>query len=170
MPKKIDILILEDFSTLESLLRKTSTDLLRSRIKALILLKKGNISYQSELSKKLGYTEKTVREWLKLYKSTGLEGLLSLKSGGNGKSTISEKARVLISEKLNSPSTTITSYSELQFILEKEHQIQINYKTLYGYCRRHHQSKLKVARKSHYKKDEQAVEAFLKIPRSARTH
>jgi len=54
---------------------------------------------------------------------------------------------------------TITSYVELKHILEEELGEEILYDALYSHCRRKYKSKLKVAIKSHYKKDQNA-EAF----------
>ena len=63
MPKKISINIIESEQELQLLLNKTNTDRVRGRLKALLLLKKGKVSYQNELARKIGFTEKTVREW-----------------------------------------------------------------------------------------------------------
>lgn len=68
-----------------------------------------------------------------------------------------------IEKKLNDPETTITSYVELKHILEEELGEEILYKALYSHCRRKYKSKLKIARKSHHKKDPSA-EAFFKKP------
>ncbi len=54
--------------------------------------------------------------------------------------------------------TTITSYIELLRLLEAKRNETVNYGTLY--CKRKHKSKLKIARKSHYKKKEN-TEVFL---------
>lgn len=162
MPKKISVSVKESISELEGLLKKVKSERARGRIKALLLLKKEKVSYQLELARKIGFTEKTVREWLKRYEREGLASCIKIRVGGNGKSTITDEARLIIAEKLNDAHTNITSYTELLEVLKEEYQFDIKYKTLYGFCRRHHQSKLKVARKSHYKKDEQALEAFKK--------
>ena len=69
MPKKIHLSILESEQDLRLLLTKNTTDRVRGRIKALLLLKQGKVEYQSHLANKLGFTEKTIREWLKLYQS-----------------------------------------------------------------------------------------------------
>ena len=46
------------------LLNKTTTDRIQGRLKALILIKSGKVDYQLQLASKLGFTEKTIREWL----------------------------------------------------------------------------------------------------------
>ncbi len=56
MPKKIQIVINEDFDFLEKLLTKTSGSLKKDRVKTLILIKKGKYVYYSDIAKKLGRT------------------------------------------------------------------------------------------------------------------
>lgn len=162
MPKKISITILESEKVLSSMLNKSTTDRVRGRLKALLLLKRGKVTYQSELAIKLGFTEKTIREWLKLYDSEGLSSLVQIRVGGNRDSILSSEIINFIKEHLNDEQTTITSYVELQQLIYETFGQDINYKTLYGYCTRVFSSSLKVSRKSHYKKDEQAIEAFKK--------
>lgn len=170
MPKKIQIPVLESEKELRSLLSKTTTDRVRGRIKALLLLKQGKVSYQSQLATKLGFTEKTIREWLKLYESEGLSGLTKVRVGGNRDSALSQDILVFIEAQLNNPQTTITSYVELQQLIQDTFSEAVNYKTLNGYCNRVFKSKLKVSRKSHYKQDEKAVEAFKKTAEHADRH
>ena len=162
MPKKIQISVLESEKELRLLLAKTTTERVRGRIKALLLLKQGKVHYQSQLATKLGFTEKTIREWLKLYRSEGLSSLITVRVGGNRDSVIPKEILVFIEEQLNNPQTTITPYVELQQLIENTFGETVNYKTLNGYCNRVFKSKLKVSRKSHYKKDDKALEAFKK--------
>lgn len=126
-------------------------------------MKTKKYDFQSDIGKKLGRTEKTIREWLKAYSENGFSELMEIKSGGNNTRTISDRAIELIEKKVTDSKTTITSYVELQLMIEKELKEKIEYGTLYSHCKRKFQSKLKVARKSHYKKDENA-EAFFKKP------
>ena len=67
-----------------------------------------------------------------------------------------------ISEKVKDINTTITSYLELQLLIEEELKEIVAYGALYSHCRRNYKTKLKVARKSHHKKDEKAEELFKK--------
>ncbi|MBF6657606.1 helix-turn-helix domain-containing protein [Flavobacterium columnare] len=163
MPKKIQIVINEDLDFLEKLLVKTTASLKKDRVKTLILIKKGKYVYYSDIAKKLGRTEKTVRVWVQDYLKKGISEMLCVRSGGNNTKQISDKIAKSIEQKLTDPKTTITSYIELLKLLEAELNETVNYGALYAHCRRKHQSKLKIARKSHYKKDENA-EAFFKKP------
>ena len=90
MPIKVNISVLESEKELLSLLRKTTTDRVRGRLKALLLLKQGKVQYQSQLAIKLGFTEKTIREWLKLYEFEVLSNLIKVRVGGNRESVLSK--------------------------------------------------------------------------------
>jgi hypothetical protein len=103
-----------------------------------------------------------VRQWIQEYAQSGLSSLLKVSSGGNNTRKISKKALELIANKILDAETTITSYIELQLIIEEEINEKIPYGALYSHCRRKHKSRLKVARKSHHKKDEKAEELFKK--------
>ena len=163
MPKKIALSVLEDIDFLEKSFSKAQGSLKKDRIKTLIYVKTGQYFFQSDIAKKLGRTEKTIRHWLNDYIKNGFSGFLEVKSGGNNTRTISDEMILSIDKKITDVKTTITSYVELKLILEQELSQEIQYGALYSYCRRKYKSKLKVARKSHYKKDENA-EAFFKKP------
>ncbi|MCX2764095.1 helix-turn-helix domain-containing protein [Aquimarina muelleri] len=107
------------------------------------------------MAQKLGRTEKTVRGWLQKYSQVGFSGLTTIKSGGNN-------TKVFIAENLTDSTTSITSYIELKLLIAQELEEIVPYFALYAHCRCKHKSKLKVARKSHYKKDPKAEELFKK--------
>jgi transposase len=161
MPKKISITINESADFLNKAYSRTTSRLQQDRIKTLLFLVEKKYHYQSNIAKKLGRTEKTIRDWLKLYVSEGFSSLITVKSGGNNTRTLSDKAITLIEEKVTDASTTITSYVELQLLIEEQLNEKIVYGALYSHCRRKFRTKLKVARKSHHKKDPNA-EAFFK--------
>jgi transposase len=162
MPKKIKIEIAETLEFLRNEHLKAKGELKKDRLKVLIYIKEGKYHFQSDIAKKLGRTEKTVRQWMQEYSQYGLSSLLKVSSGGNNTRKISEKALELIRTKITNIETTITSYVELQLIIEEELGETIPYGALYSHCRRKYKSRLKVARKSHHKKDEKAEELFKK--------
>jgi transposase len=163
MPKKIQIDIKEEIDFLEKSLSRTASSLKQDRIKTLLFIKKGKYVFCSDIAKKLGRTEKTIRVWIQEYSKEGISSMLEVKSGGNNTRKISDKMALSIEQKLSDSKTTITSYVELLELLREELNESVNYGALYAHCKRKHKSKLKVARKSHYKKDENA-EAFFKKP------
>ena len=86
--------------------------------------------------------------------------LITVKSCENNTRTLSDKIFELIAQKITDSTTTITSYIEL----EEQTEEKIAYRALYLHCRWKFETKLKVARKSHYKKDPNG-EVFFKNPR-----
>ena len=163
MPKKLQIDIKENLDFLEKSLARTTSSLKQDRIKALLFIKKGKYVFYSDIAKKLGRTEKTIRVWIQEYLKDGISSMLEVKSGVNNTRKISDKMALSIEQKLSDSITTITSYVELLELLREELNESVNYGALYAHCKRKHKSKLKVARKSHYKKDENA-EVFFKKP------
>ena len=61
---------------------------------------------------------------------------------------------------LANPSTTMTSYVELLAWVYLNHQSNISYQVFYNHWRKHHNSVLIVSRKSHHKKDKEAIKEF----------
>ena len=166
MPKKINITIKETVKFLNNAYSKSSSRLEQDRIKTLLFLCENKYSYKSEIAKKLGRTEKTIREWLKLYSNKGFDALVQNNLGGNNTRTLSDQVIEIIKEKVTDSKTSITSYVELLCLLEEQTGEDIAYGALYSHCRRKHKTKLKVARKSHYKKAPEA-EALFKKPRKS---
>jgi transposase len=69
---------------------------------------------------------------------------------------------LLIEKKLKDPKNGLAGYTELQQWIEKEFNKEVKYNTILKYAMRNFGSSVKVARKSHVKKDELAVESFKK--------
>lgn len=162
MAKQIDIEIRESLEDLKTQLAKQPTILRRSRVKALLLIKSGKVVYTRDLAKKLKYERRTIYNWLKTYQGEGLSGLLRVNSGGNNSSALSVAVKQGVKEKLSQVDTDITGYVELLDWVQRTYGENIKYNTLYAYCRNVLKSRLKVARKSHYKKDPEATEVFKK--------
>jgi transposase len=165
MAKQIDIHIKESESELRTLLKRQKRLLQYQRLKALLFIKQGKVTYSYELAKKLKRERRTIYNWLNLYEQKGIESYLRIKSRGSRKEVITETVKQAISNKLADSTTNITSYVDLLAWLKEHSGTVLKYKTLYSHCKTHHNSVLKVARKSHHKKDEQAVETFKKNAR-----
>ena len=126
----------------------------------LYYIKEGRYVFRSDIAKKLGRRPNTIGDWIKLYEQKGLKGLVEIQSGGNNTKVIPSQAISYVKERLTTVNTTITSYVELRLLIEERLGESIPYGALYAPCRRHHRSKLKVSRKSHYKKDLEAEMLF----------
>jgi hypothetical protein len=82
--------------------------------------------------------------------------------GGFKKSVLTKEEHQIIEEKLKDPKNGIRGYTELLEWVNTELSKEIKYITLLKYAQRHFGSKIKVARKSHVKKEDSLVEAFKK--------
>lgn len=68
----------------------------------------------------------------------------------------------MLEAKLNDPQNGLQGYIELKDWIEKESGKTFDYNTLLHYCIRNFKSSVKVARKSHVKKDEDQGISFKK--------
>ena len=82
--------------------------------------------------------------------------------GGNRPSKIDAATHKALTQKLADASNAPRSFIELQQWVDEHYLPGINYHTLNKYVKRKYGAKIKVVRKSHIKKDENAVEQFKK--------
>jgi len=162
MSRKCTIIIKESDKQLKSLISKEGNYRIRQRIMCLVYTKESKFKGQLELSNHLGIDYATIKRWLKQYREEGLESLLAFKTGGNRKSVINNTLHESLSEKLNNSSEPLLGYWDAVLWMKETHGIDVKYNTLRTYLIRHFKTKLKSPRKSHYKKDEQAIIAFKK--------
>ncbi|MBS1651136.1 MAG: winged helix-turn-helix domain-containing protein [Bacteroidetes bacterium] len=158
----------ETLQELRSVLKKASP-MMQPRIKMLIVMKKAGEKAVSkrELMNSVGACSQSIHDWRTIYKEKGLEALLyNGRIGKAGKpSVFTKQEHEKIEKKLKDPRNGLAGYIELQEWIEQEFKKEVKYNTLLKYAIRHFNTKVKVARKSHVKKDPQAVEAFKKTLR-----
>ena len=162
MARQSKIIIKEDLEFLQNSYRKEKNHRIRARIKCLIYMKEKSLASQLELSKHIGVDYATVKRWFKQCKEEGFDSLIVLKSGGKRRSVINAQLHENLSAKLNDSNNPLLGYWDGVLWVKKHHGIDIKYNTLRTYLIRHFHTKLKSPRKSHYKKDQQAIEAFKK--------
>ena len=135
-----------------------------NRLKMLILIKnnEGEVFSKTKLGELLGVSSSSIQIWRKMYEKGGITLLMEDKRIGFKPSLISPEEHEQIEAKLNDPTNGLRGYVELQDWISQEFDKVIKYNTLLKYCGRNFGSKSKVARKSHVKKDLQAVEDFKK--------
>ena len=97
-----------------------------------------------------------------MYIEGGIELLMSHFNVGYKPSQINEEQEQAIKKQLNDPHNGMVGFIELLDWFNKTFQRDINYKTFHGFVVRKFKAKIKVARKTHIKKNEQAVDAFKK--------
>jgi len=162
MGKYLEIEIQESVSFLESLFKSTKNFRKRLRISSLILTKTKKFKTRAELAKYLGVNPTTLYQWTETYRNFGLDKMLEISNGGKRREVITSDIHKIIEEKLNDSENPFLGYKDAQLWFIEEQGIELNYHTLRSYMKREFNSKLKKPRKSHYKKDEQAIEAFKK--------
>lgn len=166
MSRKSSIIVTESIKELKYLSHREHDYRIRQRIKCLIYTKEGKFKGQLELSNYLGVDYSTVKRWLKKYREGGLSSLTQLNIGGQRPSVISPELHEALSEKLNDSRNPLLGYLDAVLWVKNNHGINLKYTTLREYMIRHFKTKLKEPRKSHYKKDEQAIEAFKKTTKA----
>ncbi len=165
MSSSLMIPVKESMKELKQLL-KSSSSMMHPRIKMLVLMKQNSDKGLSKraLMEGVGVCSQSIQNWRTAYKTGGIEKLLfNGRKGNSGKpSVISEEEKKLIEKKLKDPQNGLAGYIELQQWIEREFKKEVRYNTILKYAMRHFGSSVKVARKSHVKKDETAVTTFKK--------
>lgn len=161
LPKQISIK--ESLVDLKRIL-KNSSPLIAPRIRVLIELKKHEKQGISkrDLAALVGVNHNSVQTWRTLYINGGIKAVQSHNKKGFKPSVFTQQEHIAIEKKLKDPKNGLRGYIELMDWIEKEFKKQVKYNTLLKYSIRNFGSKVKVARKSHVKKDEAAVETFKK--------
>ena len=157
------IVIKETLSELKTLLKKASP-LIRPRLRVLIEMKKNEKSGISkrDLAKLVGVDPNSAQTWRTIYYKGGIAALQKHEKKGFKPSVFTLEEHKAIEKKLKDPKNGLRGYVELLDWTEQEFKKQIKYNTLLKYSIKHFGSKVKVARKSHIKKDEEAVLTFKK--------
>lgn len=160
-PKQI--IITETLAQLRKL-QKDNIPMIATRIRVLIEFKKSEPPGVSKrtVAEAVGVNHNSVQSWRTLYEQGGIAAILNHKRKGGRPSNISAEEHTLISQKLHDPKNGLRGYVELLSWAEEEFKKNIKYNTLLKYATRHFGLKIKTARKSHVKKDDQAVSAFKK--------
>jgi transposase len=163
MSKAKQLYVEESVTVLKKLLANQSATIC-NRLRMLILIKSNDSEHFSKtrLGELLGVSSSSVQIWRKLYEDGGIGLLLEDRRTGFKPSLISREEHEQIEMKLNNPTNGLRGYVELQDWIRVEFGKEVKYNTLLKYCGRNFGSKSKVARKSHIKKDLQAVEDLKK--------
>ena len=157
------IIINETEKEIKKLL-KESNSFIGQRLRVLLILKQNEEKGISkrEVAKLAGVDPNSVQNWRTLYITSGIKGLMKHQKTGFKPSVFNATDHQKLEAKLNDPQNGLQGYVELKAWLEKESDKVFNYNTLLYYCIRNFKSSVKVARKSHVKKDENQVKTFKK--------
>lgn len=162
MAKRQEIVVKESETELK-LLRKQQASLPQEkRVIWLLQFKLKKHLTREQTALKVNISIRTQTRWIKEYMNEGLEAFLSCKKNNRKSNMISPEVHLALKGRVNSSESPLLGYWDAVDWVKKEFDIEIKYHWLRKYLITHFKTKLKSPRKSHYKKDEQAIEAFLK--------
>lgn len=163
MPAKRYISVKEPEEQLKKLI-KSSPSIFIPRLRMLLIMKQQGQAVLSKrtLAEQTGVDPNSIQKWRNCYERDGLDALLSHKRTGFKPSLISSKQHQSLDKILSNEQNGMPGYTELLVWFNQTHSTKLEYQCLYKYCRRHFNTKIKVARKSHVNKDKEAVMAFKK--------
>ena len=156
----VKIEITESAETLKKLLINALTPKEKEKILTIYWLKTETVTIVQEIAKMLSRHRTTIQNWLRKYRSGGLNRLLKLNQQKLGRpSLFSNQALEKLKEKLNNPEG-FQSYGEIQGWLNTNFKIEAAYKTVHKLVRYKLKAKLKVPRPLHIKQNKEAQKKF----------
>lgn len=156
------MIIKESVKELRNRLSRQSTLRGEKRIKCLLYIKENKFRTRQELSSYLGVHIRTMERWLRTYESEGIETMVVNKPKPRKSQFITKDIHNELKDRVNTSNNPFLGYWDAQKWLKDEFGLEIKYHTLRQYMITHFKTKLKVPRKSHVNKDDQATEAFFK--------
>lgn len=143
---------------------QTAHPMIRKRLQALLVFKQHENEGISkrEVALQIGVNHNSVQTWRKAYIDGGISSLISHSKKCNVISVISKEQELIIREQLHNPNNGFVGFTEFLQWFNQSQNTDIKYKTFHAFLVRKFNAKVKVARKSHVKKDQQAVEDFKK--------
>ena len=154
------ITVKETPAELTKLLNKSAHSV-KPRIKMLLAMTEGIVSTQ-ELVSKVKANRNSILNWKNAYQLNGLQGLLEESRGGAKPAAINEKHKKQLQQKLSNPKEGFRSYTQAVDWINETFGLQMNYHAVNKYLKRHFGTKLKVGRKTHINKDDNAAALFKK--------
>ena len=169
MANALRIIVKETLPELKKML-KSSPVHHSPKIKMLLVIKESELALSKiELAEQIGVSHHSIQTWRKTYQTGGIKSLLTDGRIGFKPSIVTEEAHEQLRIKLHNPIGAFTSFKDLQHWVDSNFIKGVNYNSLRHYVKRHFGAKLKVARKSHVKKDKEAGQVFKKtLVRSAK--
>jgi transposase len=145
-------------------LMKSNPPMIAKRLHALLIFKKNETTGISKrvISQEIGVNHNSVQSWRSDYIDGGIKLLMSHSNIGYKPSKINAEQEQALKKQLHDPHNGMVGFVELLDWFNTKFNTDINYKTFHGFVVRKFEAKIKVARKSHIKKDEKAVDTFKK--------
>ena len=164
MAHVLQIEVKESIQELRSALKQSSSRI-RPRIQMLLEIKKSSFALTKlELAEKVGVNHNSITSWRRIYRLGGFDLLSKHNQGGKRKIVIDPATHKAIEKRITSSTDGFRSYKELQEWVSTNYISGVKYITILKYVQDKFGAKLKSTRKSHIKKDIEALEAFKKNP------
>ena len=164
MSKPKELNIKESILELKKIKTKQGTLSKQKRVLCLLYIKECKFKTRAQLATSLGVNKRTQERWLVKYREGGIELMLTDLPQNKTSKYITKEIHSGLEAKVTSSESPFLGYWDAQEWVYEQYGVQVNYYLLRNYLIKHFKTKLKVPRKSHYKKDEQAIEVFLKTP------
>lgn len=143
--------IQESAEELKERLRQEPRSRQKQRLQALYLIKSGQAKSRTQVGHLIGLSRRAVGEWLDRYEREGLERMLELDTHTNRTYSLAPEQEAALCQKLSEPEG-FESYTAAHAWVNETFGLDLEYKTVHQIVRYRLRAKLKVARKSHTKK------------------
>ena len=120
------------------------------------------ITSTQQLVLKTKANRNSIAIWKNVYSEQGIDGLLQEARGGRRPSAISAGQKLQLEQKLSDPKGGFTSYKQAMDWINQTFGLQMEYHAVNKYLKRNFGTKLKVGRKTHINKDQNATALFKK--------
>lgn len=143
---------------------RSSSPMIARRLQALLVFKRNEDNGISKrvVADEIGVNHNSIQTWRSLYINGGIKMLMSHSNTGYKPSKITAEQEQALREILNNAHNGMVGFIELLDWFNTNFNTTLNYKTFHGFVVRKFKAKIKTARKTHVKKDSEAVEAFKK--------
>jgi len=165
MGKHAVLKITESLKELKTKLKAQRKSKNIDRIRSLIFIKEKKFETRQELASVLGYHIRTMERWLASYREGGITKMIIPDVLERDPHIIAPRIHKGLSKRAYNGHIGFKSYVEAQHWANQQYNAQVEYHTLRVYLTKHFKTRIKSPRKSHIKKDEKAVDAFLKTPK-----
>jgi transposase len=164
MGKKATSEVKESLAELKRVRARQKTMRGEKRVLALIHIKTGRYATRGKLAEGLGVHIRTLERWMRQYAEDGIDAMLADMPRPKPSKIITDEMREGLRQRVNDPTAPFLGYWEARQWVLKEYGTDVSYHWLRAYMIKHFSTKVKRPRKSHVKKDPEAMEAFFKTP------
>lgn len=146
------------------LLQRKATPIVSKRLSVLLAFKRHELEGISKrsLAVETGFDPNSIQSWRNLYIKGGIEALMAHNNRGYKPNQISSSQESVLKAILHDPENGFVGYIELLSWFNETYKMEVKYHTFRSFIIRKFKSKIKVARKYHAKKNQEAVDTFKK--------